>query len=250
MATSTSHHRATPRRAALAVVGGLLWLPYGVLELLQPWGQDVRYDESLGYSIVLDRQLFTLYSLPGALAVLLCAFALLALQQREGVVSRTARATAAAAAGLGAVSVFGVVLAFDPAFTGGRIVGTLLLGGGALLTAAGVGAPWRAGLVALGTATVLLLSLWPLVFAVGWLSPAAGAAALALHGAGWVAVGAAASGPTSGTHGLSVGQRRTGIRGLTARRPVAVFLLQRILGAALCAETDRACRSVVSLEVR
>ena len=202
MTTSTHVREASLRRPALAVVGGLLWLPYGVLELLEPWGQDVRYDQSLGYDVVLDRQLFTLYSLPGALAVILCAVALLDLQQRMGVASRGARGTAAAAAALGAISLLGVVLGFDPAFTGGRIVGTLVLGAAVLLTATRAGRPWRARLVALGILAMFLLPVWPLVFAVGWLSPSVGAAALGLHGAAWFAVGAAAAGPTRTTRAL------------------------------------------------
>ena len=26
-----------------AVLGGLLWIPYGVFEMLQPWGVDAEY---------------------------------------------------------------------------------------------------------------------------------------------------------------------------------------------------------------
>jgi hypothetical protein len=207
MAIWSPVHRITSRRSFLAVVGGVLWVPYGALELLEPWGEDVRYEVNLGYAVVLDRPLFTLHSLPGALALLLCAMALLSIQQRLGVVSRSARAAAAAAAALGTVSLLGVVVAFDPAFTAGRAAGTLVLGIGALLAAAAVDGPWRTALAALGTVAVLLLPVWPLLFAVGWLSPAAGAAVLAVHGAAWVAVGVAASGVTSNTH-LSSGARR------------------------------------------
>jgi hypothetical protein len=191
--------RTTRPCCTLAVVGGVLWVPYGALELLEPWGEDVRYEGDLGYAVVLDRPLFTLYSLPGALAVLLCATALLVVQHRLGVVSRSARAAAVAAAVLGTVSLLGVVVAFDPAFTAGRVAGTVLLGIGALLSAAAVDRPWRGALAALGTAAVLLLPVWPLVFAVGWLSPEVGAAVLAVHGAGWVAVGVAAPGAPTDT---------------------------------------------------
>jgi hypothetical protein len=36
------------------------------------------------------------------------------------------------------------------------------------------------------------MPLWPLVFAVQWLSPGAGAAIIGLHGLGWTVLGAAA----------------------------------------------------------
>ncbi len=33
------------------MVGGLLWLPYGLFTMLQPWGVDVVYREAQGYSV-------------------------------------------------------------------------------------------------------------------------------------------------------------------------------------------------------
>jgi hypothetical protein len=133
-----------PRRVVgTAVLGGLLWTAYGPLELLQPFGADVRYDSAPGYDVVVDPTLFVLYSLPGSGALLLSALGLLAGARRLGVASRAVRVLAGAAGALGVLSAVGVVARFDPAFTGGRILATLLLGLGTLAAAAGAAARWR-----------------------------------------------------------------------------------------------------------
>src|SRR5918998_4396548 len=59
------------------VVGGLLWAPYGVFEMLEPWGVDTVYRDDVGYALVTDTRLFVTYSLPGSLALLLTALGLL-----------------------------------------------------------------------------------------------------------------------------------------------------------------------------
>jgi hypothetical protein len=51
---------------------------------------------------------------------------------------------------------------------------------------------WRWGLRGLGAVGLLLLPLWPVVFALGWLTPGAGAAVLSVHGLAWTAAGALA----------------------------------------------------------
>ncbi len=180
-----------------AVVGGLLWIPYGILELLQPWGVDVRYDDSLGYDAVVDRRLHLVYGLPGSLALVLCAVGLLGLLTRLGTRSRTVTAFAGLAAALGATSAVGIAVGFDPAFTGGRILGTLVLGLGAVAAARACRpGPWRSAFALVGALGLFLLPLWPLVFAVQWMAPAAGAAVIGLHGLAWTALGVAASRPT------------------------------------------------------
>lgn len=196
--TPPSASRPAPagRVVVPAVAGGVLWIPYGVLELLQPWGADVGYDEALGYDAVVDRGLHVAYGLPGSLALMLSAVGLLGLLARRRLRSRTATVAAWAAAALGVVSAVGVAVAFDPAFTGGRILGTLLLGAGVLAAARSCRAgTWRIGLALVGLLGLFLLPLWPLVFAVHWLTPAAGAVVLALHGLAWVALGVAAARP-------------------------------------------------------
>ena len=178
--------------AAAAVVGGLLWVVYGVLEFRAPWGTDALYDEGRGYDVVLDRSLFTVYSAPGALALVLSALALLALLDREPG-SRAARAGGLGAMVLGLLSGVGVAAGFDPLFTAPRIFGTLLLGLAVALAALAArrrGAPGEAALLAVvALLGVALLPLWPLVHALGWVTPTGGALLIAAHGAGWAAVG-------------------------------------------------------------
>lgn len=185
------------RPVASAVVGGGLWIPYGAFELVQPWGADTRYDADRAYDVVVDRGLHHLYSLPGSLALLLCAVGLLVLLRRLGVHSRAARLASGGACALASISAAGVLLGFDPAFTGARILGTVLLGI-ALLTAGRAASrtrgatAWQLPLVSLGGVALFLLPVWPLVFALQWLTPGAGAAIIALHGWGWMIVGSAA----------------------------------------------------------
>lgn len=157
----------------LAVAGGLLWIAYGPLELLEPFGADTRYDEAKGYDVVTDRAAWTLTSATGAVALLLTALA-----ARRLLASRLA----VAAAVLGGVALLATAVGFDPLFTGPRILGTALLAFTLLRAPQGR----IAGLGALG---LLLLPLWPLVFAVEVVPPALGAALFAAWGAGWVLVG-------------------------------------------------------------
>ena len=175
---------------ATAVAAGLLWMPYGALELLQPFGPDTRYDEALGYDVVVDPGRFVGYSLPGSVALVLSGLALVALTARLPGRSRGARAAGATAAALGAVSALGVVVQVDPVFTGPRIVGTLLLGAGLLGAAAAAPAGRRLLLAALGAVGLLLLPLWPLVYALQWMSAGTAAGVFVLFGAGWLALGA------------------------------------------------------------
>ena len=32
-----------------AMLGGALWIPYGLFEMLEPWGPDVAYRDDVGY---------------------------------------------------------------------------------------------------------------------------------------------------------------------------------------------------------
>ena len=182
------------------VVGGLLWVPYGVFEMLEPWGTDTVYRDDVGYSLITDTRLFVAYSLPGSLALLLTVLGLLGIlaglrlsAARSG---RIGRLLAYVALALGALSLFGVVATFDPLFTAGRIFGTLALGAATVvagLAARGAGAPpgWVAALLLLGLLGLFLLPLWPLVYAVQLLPAGAGAACIALFGLGWVVLGSA-----------------------------------------------------------
>ena len=181
-----------------AVVGGLLWVPYGVFEMLEPWGAAKVYREDVGYALVTDALLFVTYSLPGALALLLTSLGLLGVLALLGPPAGRARTVgrifAYAALALAALSLAGVIALFDPVFTAARIFGTLALGAAAVLASlgtrhAGVGSGWTLALLALGLPGLFLLPLWPLVYAVELVPEAGGAALIALFGTGWVALG-------------------------------------------------------------
>ncbi len=179
----------SPRSSAslAAIASGALWIPYGVFELLDPFGTATTYDAARGFDIVDDRALHLLYSLPGALAIALGAWALRGLPESR---SRGARVTTALVLAMAAVCVgVGVGAAFDPFFTGPRVLGTLLLGCATLLAARSAAGSRRRLLVALGATGVGLLAIWPLVYATGLLTPAAGAALIAAYGLGWIALG-------------------------------------------------------------
>ena len=180
------------------IVGGLLWAPYGVFEMLEPWGTDTVYRDDVGYSLVTDMRLFVAYSLPGSLALLLTALGLLGVLARLRLpatrAGRIGRILAGVALALGVLSLVGVIVAFDPLFTTGRIFGTLTLGAATLLVGvdmrrAGTAPGWAGALLALGCLGLFLLPLWPLVYAVQLLPPGAGAAFIGLFGLGWVALG-------------------------------------------------------------
>ena len=181
------------------MLGGVLWLPYGVLEMLEPWGTATApYREDVGYEVVTDGARFIAYSLPGSLALLLTALGLLGaralLELPTGRLSGVARILTYLAVVLAVVSLGGVTALFDPVFTAGRIFGTLALGAAAFLAGIEVGraggkSGWAYALVVLGLIGMFLFPLWPLVYAVQWLSEGAGAAVIALFGLAWVAFG-------------------------------------------------------------
>jgi len=196
--TRGAHVMATRRVATVILVGGLLWILYGPFTMLNPWGADVAYREAQGYSVIIDARLFLAYSLPGALALLLTAAGLLGVIVRlgrlGGALELITRGLTYVALGLGLVSLVGVVVLFDPVFTAGRIFGTLSLGAAAVLASVmawrgGVSIIWVWGLSLVGAAGLFLLPLWPLVYALGWLSNEAGAVVIALFGIGWMWAG-------------------------------------------------------------
>lgn len=181
-----------------AMLGGLLWVPYGVFEMLQPWGADAEYRSDPGYEVVTNGFLYRLYNLPGSLALLLVAVSLLGISRHlslsTGSAMPVSKALAASALALAGIALAGVTAGFDPLFTGPRLLGTTALGAATFL--AGVrarrGSEWTAegsALVALGLLGLFLFPLWPLVYAVGIIPNWLGAAIIALLGLGWVAIG-------------------------------------------------------------
>ena len=182
-----------------AMVGGALWVPYGVFEILEPWGTDTVYRDNVGYSLITNTSLFVTYSLPGSLALLLTSLGLLGVVARLGLragrIARIGLILAYVAVALAILSLAGVIVLFDPLFTGGRVFGSLALGTATFL--AGVDAlssrraaqGWATALMALGLAGIFLFPLWPLVYALQWVPEAVGAAFMTLFGLGWVLLG-------------------------------------------------------------
>lgn len=206
-ATVADQRAAVP--SGSAVTGGLFWMFYGVLELLEPWGPDTRYDRRLGYDVVVDPILHVAYSGPGALALVLSGVAIAAAARRLAVSSHTAPRAGVVAAVLGVVSGAGVIVSIDPVFTGPRVLGTLVLAGGVLALAIAAPPRYRMPLAALAAVAFALLPLWPLVYAVGSVSAGAAAGLVALHGAGWVAVGLCLGVPASSSR--SAGAARSSV---------------------------------------
>lgn len=173
-------------------------MPYGIFEMVAPWGADVVYRDDVGYSVITDAPLFVVYSLPGSLAVLLTSLGLLGvltlLGESAGRTGGIGLILVYVALALSVLSLAGVILLFDPLFTSGRIFGTLALGIATFL--AGVKAlrsrapqGWAFSLIALGLAGIFLFPLWPLVYALMWVPEVAGAAFMVLFGLGWMLLG-------------------------------------------------------------
>ncbi len=201
-------NRTTWPLAVLLTLSGLLWAVHGTLTMLKPWGEESRYSESRGYSLVVDQSAFLAYNTPGAAALLLSALALLALRVRV-LPERTARPPLAKAgtvlivlaALLGAGSVVGVAVLSDPVFTATRVAGALLLGIGAAAiasAAADTGSAWSRWLLVVGLLALGLMPLWPLVYAVTVLPEWGGAVYFAVFGATWLAGAARLREPVTG----------------------------------------------------
>ncbi len=181
------------------MLGGALWIPYGIFEMLEPWGMVTAYREDVGYELITDAPLYVAYHLPGSLAVLLTSLGLLGVLallrvSAAGRSGRSALILVYVALALSILSLAGVIALFDPLFTVGRVFGSLALGTATLLV--GVGAlrsrmapGWTVALLYLGLAGLFLLPLWPLVYALQWVSQAMGAAFIALFGLGWTVLG-------------------------------------------------------------
>ncbi len=181
-----------------AMVGGALWIPYGIFEMLEPWGADVAYRDDVGYSVIIDSSLFVAYSMTGSLAVLLTSLGLLGvlalLRVSAGRAGRIGLILVYVALALSILSLAGVWVLFDPLFTVGRVFGMLALGTATFL--AGVDARgrramsgWPVALMALGLAGLFLFPLWPLVYALQWVPQAVGAAFMVMFGLGWTVLG-------------------------------------------------------------
>jgi hypothetical protein len=196
---TTLGREPTRRSFAAGMVGsGALWMVYGVFTMVRPWGDDVLYSDAIGYSVVRDARLFVVYSLPGSLALILSAAGTIEMSryigERPSAAGTLARRLALSAAGLGVISLVGVATLFDPVFTAGRILGTLVLAAAVLVTAwaarhGSAAKRWFVALSVVGLLGAFLLPLWPLVNALQWIPQAVGACVIGLFGLGWVWLG-------------------------------------------------------------
>ncbi len=179
-----------------AVVGGLLWMVYGVFLMLEPWGQAEVYREELGYQLVTNRALYWVYALPGSLALILTALALLGLFRRYALprsgVGKLGAVLTKLSLVLAVLSFLGTVALIAPLSFAGRSFGSLALGAAALLV--GMDLP-RANpalqmhLVILGCLGLSLLALQPLVWALQIIPASIATGIIALFGLGWLVLG-------------------------------------------------------------
>lgn len=183
---------------AATMLGGVLWVLYGVGEMLEPWGAAKIYVDDLGYELVTNIPLFRAYSLPGSLALCFTALGLLTVSARYRLAARRVGTSGAIlaylAAGVGALSAVGAVILFVPVFFAGITFGTLILGAASLLLGlaarpAAVPSFLTATLLAVGVMGLLLFPLRPLVFALMWVSEGVAAVLMATFGLGWLVVG-------------------------------------------------------------
>ena len=153
--------------------------------------------------MIVSTGLFGLYNLPGALALLLAAWAafsfLSALRTGRRALKFAARILTLLAFVLGLVAVAGLLIGFSPPTFAGVSLGMPVLGvalilTGLLLAREGDGLqehPRRLGpgLILLGAVALFILPLWPMMFALNWLPLWFGALIYALCGAGWIIIG-------------------------------------------------------------
>lgn len=179
-----------------AVIGGALWMVYGICFMLQPWGAAEVYQERLGYEVVVNMPLYWIYNLPGGLAILLTALALRGIYIRHGRLTnwfiKLGIVLTYIALGLAVLSLVGTVVLFAPLSFAGRAFGACTLGVTALFVAwnlRNVPQVLRMLLLMLGLGGLFLLPLLPLVFAVQLISAGIAAGLIALFGLGWIAVG-------------------------------------------------------------
>ena len=182
----------------LMALGGVLWMVYGVGEMIEPWGVAKVYYPDLGYELVTNQSLFLAYSFPGSVALLCTGLGLGGVIARHdlrvGQLGRSSRLLARLAAALGIFSGVSAALYFVPGFFASIVFGGLILGIASFLAGlaahrAGVGRQWGTLLMAIGVAGIFLLPLRPLVFAFAFLSGGAGALVIGLFGLGWLVAG-------------------------------------------------------------
>lgn len=174
--------------ALAMMLGGVLWVPFGVFEMIAPFGIASVYQDDLKYEVITDPVLHLVYGIPGALALMLTAFGLGATAPRSGGLSAVGRVLAYVILAAGVLSGVGLAIGLAPLFVTPIGLGTPVLGLAAVLIATGRDER-RALLLAVGVLGLSNLPLRPLVYAVGIIPPVAGAAIIGLFGLSWLALG-------------------------------------------------------------
>lgn len=204
-------NRSNERTLIPAIVGGALWIAYGIFEFLKPLGEGTGpYRPDLGYELVADPLRYVIYGAAGGFALVLTALALVRHSPRVGGLVRIGRVLAYVAGALGALALVGVISQVVPLFFGSLVAGSLLLGLATfvvgLATIGDRAATAQARLlISTGVVGILTLPLRPLVYAVTVVPHVGGALVIALFGLGWIGLGLIA---------------RHGRRSSTSERPV------------------------------
>lgn len=178
-----------------AIVGGALWIAYGIFEFLKPLGEGTGpYRPDLGYELVADPLRYVIYGAAGGFALVLTALALIGHSTPGRGLVRLGRVLAYVAGALGALALVGVISQVVPLFFGSLVAGSLLLGlatfaVGVATVGARVATAQARLLVATGVLGILTLPLRPLVYAVTVVPRVGGAMVIALFGIGWIGLG-------------------------------------------------------------
>jgi hypothetical protein len=193
---SVSFAKITHWASPVAIVGGLLWMVYGVFLMLEPWGAAEVYREDLGYQVVTNVGLYLLYSLPGGLALVCTALALLGITHRYGQspsgAGKLGLVLSYLTLGLGILAVVGAVALFAPVSFAGRAFGSLTLGAASFLVGLALPSvlqPLKAILLLVGGLGLVLLPLQPLVWALQLMPASVAAGIVAVFGLGWITLG-------------------------------------------------------------
>jgi hypothetical protein len=183
---------------ATAIAGGLLWIGYAVLAMLEPMGEIGLGRDAAGQWVVANVTAFRVTSLVGAAALLLLGATLVGLARRNGLPLQTPGRFGVAMGWVGVLAAMAAVLAALPPLAGPTLAAlnfaSLLVAFGTLLVAVdGAGQPATAGLGsalflvgALGMVGLLIQAAAALWF---WVLPVYAALAMAVYGFAWVRLG-------------------------------------------------------------
>jgi hypothetical protein len=190
----------------LAIAGGLLWILYAILELLQPLGSAVMIAPDTGQPMVIDPALFRITGVAGGAAIGLLGLAVAGVAARYGLSGHTpdhfstvlssrygvAMAWVGALGGLLAalLALLTLVLPNDAM----HLFGAVLVTVGAMLVAVEANGSDHAYRIAaplflvgaLGMIALLVQALMPVV---AWMLPVYVALAMAVYGFAWVRFG-------------------------------------------------------------